>query len=204
MHRLRLRKPTPAMAVAIAALVLALGGTANAAFGPFKGDKVIKKHSLSGNRLKNHTITGTQVNLGALGKVPSAAHADTAGHATSADTANALPALRWVNLTLVNNWADANTAPDARPPAVALDAQGIVHFRGQITCTAAPCTGQFSTLPSGFAPSQTVRVTANQFNEATGQININPDGTLVDFFDPEHVNDLFTRTGLDGITYALG
>lgn len=204
MHRLRLRKPSPAMAVAVAALVVALGGTANAAFGPFKGDMIIKKHSLSGNRLKNHTITGTQINLSALGKVPSASNADTAGHATSADTANGLPALRWVNLTLVNNWADANTTPDARPPAVTVDAQGIVHFRGQITCTTAPCNGQFATLPSGFAPSQPVRVTANQFNQATGQINVNPDGTLVDFEDPEHTTALDTRTGLDGITYALG
>lgn len=148
-----------------------------------------------------------------MGKVPRASNADTAGHATSADTAghatsadtaNGLPALRWVILTLVNNWADANTTPDARPPAVAVDAQGIVHFRGQITCTAAPCNGQFATLPSGFAPSQAVRVTANQFNQATGQININPDGTLVNFNDPQNLTALDTRTGLDGITYALG
>ena len=88
MHRLRLRKPSPAMAVAIAALFVALGGTAMASFGQFKGDKIIEKHSLSGNRLKNHTITGTQVNLGKLGTVPSASHADTAGSATTAASAS--------------------------------------------------------------------------------------------------------------------
>lgn len=89
MERLRLRKPSPAMAVAIAALFVALGGTAAAtSFGPFKGDTIIKKHSLSGNRLKNGTITGTQINLSKLGKVPSAAQADTAGSANTATTAN--------------------------------------------------------------------------------------------------------------------
>jgi hypothetical protein len=36
------------------------------------GDKLIKKHSVSGNRLRNHAITGKQVNLNKLGKVPSA------------------------------------------------------------------------------------------------------------------------------------
>ncbi len=51
MRRLRLRKPSPAMMVAVVALFVALGGTAAAGgFGPFKDDKIIKKHSLSGNR----------------------------------------------------------------------------------------------------------------------------------------------------------
>jgi hypothetical protein len=87
MHRLRLGKPSPAMAVAFAALLVALGGTSYAAFGPFKGDQIIRKHSLSGNRLKNHTVTGQQINISSLPKVPSAASADNAGHATNADNA---------------------------------------------------------------------------------------------------------------------
>jgi hypothetical protein len=79
-----LRKPSASMVVAILALVVATSGTAIAAGHLATGDKLIKKHSLSGNRLRNHTITGQQVNLSQLGKVPSAANAD---HATSADNA---------------------------------------------------------------------------------------------------------------------
>jgi hypothetical protein len=84
------------MVVAVIALVVALGGTASAAFAPSSGNKLIEKHSLSGNRLKNKTITGTQIDFSRLGKVPNAAQADratsadtatNAGHATSADTA---------------------------------------------------------------------------------------------------------------------
>jgi hypothetical protein len=74
------------------ALIVALSGTALA--GPIaqlgrvvSGDKLIKKHSLSGNRLRNHTLTGTQINLRALGKVPLAARADSASSALSASTA---------------------------------------------------------------------------------------------------------------------
>ena len=90
MSRLRLRKPSPAMAVALVALVVSLGGTAAAAgFGPFEGNEIIKKkslsgnrlkkHSVSGNRLQGHTITGTQINLSKLGKVPTAVNADKLG-----------------------------------------------------------------------------------------------------------------------------
>jgi hypothetical protein len=90
MHRLRPRKPSPAMVVAVIALVVALGGTASAAFGPSNGDRLIKKHSLSGNRLRNKAIGAAQIDLKRLGRVPRAAKADTATnavHATSATTA---------------------------------------------------------------------------------------------------------------------
>ena len=230
-RRLRPRKPSAAMLVAGLALSVALGGTASAAFDQSKGDTLIAKHSLSGNRLKNHTVVGAEIRLNTLGKVPSAliadtahlatnadsakravnadsanhaAAADTATHANTADTANGLPQLHWVNLTLTNSWVDANPSPDARPPAVALDAQGIVHFRGQIMCSVATCSSTFSTLPANLNPSQTVRVTANQYNDATGQINIGANGSLDNFYDPDHTTALYTRTGLDGITYALG
>jgi hypothetical protein len=49
---------------------------------------LIKKRSLSGNRLRNHTLTGKQINLGRLGKVPSASHADSAINAINATNAN--------------------------------------------------------------------------------------------------------------------
>ena len=94
MIRRFVRPPSPAMMVALLALVVALGGTAFAAVAMVKGDKLIKKGSLSGNRLRKHTITGTQVNLSKLGKVPSASKADSAtsatnaGHATNAANAS--------------------------------------------------------------------------------------------------------------------
>jgi hypothetical protein len=74
------RRPSASMVVAMTALVVASTGTAIAA-GLANGDKLITKHSLSGNRLRNNTITGTQVNLNKLGKVLSATNAD---HATIA------------------------------------------------------------------------------------------------------------------------
>jgi hypothetical protein len=98
-----LRKPSPSMVVSIIALVIASAGTAIAASN-VSGDKLIKKNSLSGNRLRKHTVTGTQINVGKLGKVPTASKADSATNAQSAVNArNAINAttlggkgIRWL------------------------------------------------------------------------------------------------------------
>jgi hypothetical protein len=76
------------MVVAIAALVVAASGTAVAASRLVSGDSLIKRNSLSGNRLRNATVTGKQIRLSSLGEVPSAKTAANAeqlgGHPASA------------------------------------------------------------------------------------------------------------------------
>ena len=59
--RLWLRAPSPAMVVAIIALVFAMTGTGFAATKLVKGDSLIKKNSLSGNRLKAKTVPATKI-----------------------------------------------------------------------------------------------------------------------------------------------
>jgi hypothetical protein len=92
-------RPSPAMVVSLIALVVASSGTAMAAATLMNGDKLIKKGSLSGNRLRSRTITGNQVNLRRLGKVPTAGHADLATNATNASRAT--------NATNASHAADA-------------------------------------------------------------------------------------------------
>ena len=75
----RRRRPSAAMVVAVIALVVAATGTAVAAGERVEGDSLIKKASLSGNRLRDHTLTGLQIKLSQLGKVPSAKNADELG-----------------------------------------------------------------------------------------------------------------------------
>ncbi len=102
------RMPSASMAVALAALVVAVCGTALAA-ARMNGDKLIKRNSLSGNRLRGHTLSGAQISLRRLGKVPTAAKADSATRALTAITAqNAVSArnastvggrtLRWMEM----------------------------------------------------------------------------------------------------------
>lgn len=85
-HLLR-RRPSPAMLVAIAALIVAMSGTAVAASSLVNGDKLIKKNSLSGNRLRNHSVQGSKIKVSSLGTVPNAGHASTADNATNATNA---------------------------------------------------------------------------------------------------------------------
>jgi hypothetical protein len=92
-QRARARRPSAAMIVAVIAMVTALTGSAVAdnavEFAKTKvlNGKNIKKKSIAGNKLRNNTVTGTQVNESKLGKVPSASKADTATSATSATNA---------------------------------------------------------------------------------------------------------------------
>jgi hypothetical protein len=73
------RRPSAAMVVAVIALVVATSGTAVAASHLIVGDHLIKKASLSGDRLRDHTITGLQIKLSQLGTVPTAKNADELG-----------------------------------------------------------------------------------------------------------------------------
>jgi hypothetical protein len=87
MRHLAHRRPSAAMVVAVIALVVAASGTAVAATNLTNGDSLIKKNSLSGNRLRNGSVPGTKIKIGSLGTVPSASHASTADTATNATNA---------------------------------------------------------------------------------------------------------------------
>lgn len=128
MRGIRLPRISPAMVVAFVALIAALSQTAFA--GPVaqlaklvSGDKVIRKSSLSGSRLRNHTLTGTQINLAKLGTVPSArfaANAANASHANSADSA-----------TNATNATNASTSSNAST-LQGNDASAFMHGRGRV------------------------------------------------------------------------
>ena len=75
MRELTRRRPSAAMVVALVALIVAASGTAVAASRMVNGDSLIKKNSLSGNRLRSHSITGKEIRLSSLGQVPNARNA---------------------------------------------------------------------------------------------------------------------------------
>jgi hypothetical protein len=114
-------KPSAAMIVAMLALVIAASGTAVAASQLTAGDQLIKKHSLSGNRLRNGTITGMQVDVAKLGKVPSATNADHAKNADQATSAVTAGSASISRLTYEST-------------AVALSASGVTS--GTVACPA--------------------------------------------------------------------
>lgn len=74
-----LRAPSPSMIVACIALFVALGGTSYAAIklpANSVGTKQIKNSAVTGAKVKDATLTGADIVASTLGKVPSAASAD--------------------------------------------------------------------------------------------------------------------------------
>jgi hypothetical protein len=88
-----LHRPSPAMAVAMTALVVAMVGTGYAA-SKINGSS-IKKDSVPANRIEKNSLGGKQVKESKLGKVPSAAQADNATNADSAETVGGITVRRF-------------------------------------------------------------------------------------------------------------
>lgn len=181
------RKPSASMLVAVTALILAASGTAVAASKLVKGDKLIAKRSLSGNRLRNHTITGTQVNLNQLGKVPSARNADNATTATAA-----------LNATNATNANNANTVGGQAPSA--FDAASNWVRTGLVTLTSGnqktiATFGPF-TLTANCSGDQGASTLEARITATSSQPNADIDGT-VNPTTPVNVQDTSGQSGAD-------
>jgi hypothetical protein len=116
------KRPSAAGVIAVGALVVAMSGTAVAASHQ-NGNKLIAKHTLSGNRLVNDTVGSAQ-----------------------------LKNLVWHSLALQNGWVNYDPDNNySGPVQFAKDAQGTLHLRGAISGDAAT-NDKFAVLPVGFRP----------------------------------------------------
>jgi len=139
-------RPTYANVMSTVAVILALSGTAYAAFSIPKnsvGTKQLKNASVTssklhrgavdGSKVANHSLTGQQVNAGTLGQVPNAAHA------TSADSTPL--ASHAASATLAEHATSADTATSAVTAAAAANGAQRIDFSGE-PVDAAPATLQ--------------------------------------------------------------
>jgi hypothetical protein len=108
--------------------------------------------------------------------------------------------LTWTTLTLMNSWTGGPFSKGQ--PAIALDGQGIVHFRGAMREATSTFNAIPFTLPTQFRPAHTVFVVVGTFNDTTGRLQINTDGTVFVQSNPSSNGGNFTS--LDGVTYSLG
>jgi hypothetical protein len=106
--------------------------------------------------------------------------------------------LKFTNLTLKNGWV--GNCFGTGVPQFALGLDGTVHFRGAICRTSGNSDNPFE-LPEKVRPSVTVWLTADQFNGATGRLEIDPGGNVFVLPDPDHANSGADFTSLAGITY---
>jgi hypothetical protein len=173
MTRTRLSITSPAAPVVlvlalVAGVVLALGATATAGYAAskVKGDATIKKHSLSGNRLKSDTVTGVEVVEASLGTVPRAASVD----AVPAPTPRA-------ELVLGTGWTGIGPVSETRAVGYRKDAGGVVHLQGAVGRTSGT-NDVISQLPPGFRPAGKVYLLAFANGGTTAALEVDPDGAL--------------------------
>jgi hypothetical protein len=158
------RRPSPAMVVAVIALLVALGGTGYAAYKLPKnsvGTKQLKKNAVNSAKVKNHSLTGLDINLAKLGTVPAA---NNAAHATTADSANSIPPAEPSHVVGASGEppflsGSANrTFPVAgasyQPVGFFKDHEGIVHLEGVADAGKEGSTpGMIFILPPGYRPA---------------------------------------------------
>ena len=173
MQGFRIRRPSPSMVVALIALVVALAGTGYAAVNMPKGSvgaKQLKKNSvtkakirknavtkgkihknaITGLKIRNRSILGKDIRLNSVGKVPSAAVADTANGLAP------LEPLHLVGAAGEPEFAEGAgniglLAPDtlSQPVGFYKDRGGIVHLEG---FAQGGKDGFVFTLPPGYRP----------------------------------------------------
>jgi hypothetical protein len=103
--------------------------------------------------------------------------------------------LNFKPLALTNNWTPYDHG--TRNPAVAIDDNGVVHFKGAIT---SGTDKVFAILPAKYRPKGgLVYVATNLFSGVPGRIIVEADGTATVEGDPE---DAALFTSLDGVSYA--
>jgi hypothetical protein len=181
-----MRHPSPALVVAMLALIVALSGTSAADVKRLvSGDKLVKKHSLSANRLRQHSLTRAQINMAKLGTVPAA---DVAGSITAPE---AFHEISGAGEPGFQNGC-GNVGGGTGTAAFFVDREGVVHLRGRYTCPAAGSTA--FTLPAGYRPGG-----LQQFALAAAGA-----GTAVAISDSGTVACGATDCFINGITFRAG
>ena len=177
------RRPSPSMVVSLVALVVACSGSAVAATNLVNGDKLIRKGTLSGNRLRRHTLTGTQINLKKLGRVPTARSANTAG--TAGYAASAGSAGSATNATNAGNAAALGGQPASSflTTGSRIGTNGVVKVAGSSAGTTVtlfshgPFTVTMTCTTSGSnLTGMEVDVTSSEANSVVdGDVNVSSD-----------------------------
>jgi hypothetical protein len=145
----------------------------------------IAKHSISGNRLKPNTLTGAQVKESTLATVP------------SAHLAKTLPALVWHTLTVGNGWFNDY---QQRPVSYAVDAQGLIHLKGDLTCPSG--CGIAFTMPAALRPNIILYIPISTQAQHYGELQISSDGSMTPINGAGTSGAAEGNTMLDGVVYS--
>jgi hypothetical protein len=189
---MRIIRPTTSVSLALLAAGIVVGLAMPAAAHQVNGvahkinGRSIAKHSISGNRLKSNTVTGAQVKESTLATVPSARVAKT------------LPALVWHTVTVRGGWSSAYSQ---RPVSYAVDAQGLIHLKGDLTCTSG-CGIAFM-MPAALRPKIILFLPIATQAQHYGELQISTDGSMTPIDGAGTSGAAAGTTMLDGVVYSV-
>ena len=175
------------------------------------GPKQLKKNSVTTAKIKKEAVTSAKIKLSTLGKVPSAAKADSASNAASLGNVAAsayvqrteLDPVAPTQLTLNPGWVRINPGSGPAPPRAFRDQLGVVHLSGLIA-RASGSEPSALTLPSGLRPSFDLEFPTVcdepglLFNPSPGIVFIYANGEVRPV---ETASSCTERLSLDGITF---
>jgi hypothetical protein len=182
MSGLRFRRPSAALIVAVVALVVAMAGTGYAAFklpNNSVGTKQLKKNAVTGAKVKQGSLEGSDIKLATLGTVPSATKAssaetaarattaESAAHAATADSASNIPAAGPIHFVgtpgeppfLSGSKNHPLPVPGGSYQRVGFykDHEGVVHLEGVVDAgKEGLAPGLIFSLPPGYRPAEGV------------------------------------------------
>ncbi len=175
MSRFRTRRPSAALLISILALLAALDGPALASDAVGFASRVIsgkniKKRSISGIRLRNNTLTGTQIDEAKLGPVPAATNATNAVNAvTAVNAATATSAGRAMTADLAAQLSGRTTFVKRQAATDGLDADAARQSAPMLTLATA---GPISVYGKCFRDATADRVHAELFVRSTTENGI--------------------------------
>ena len=185
--------------MATVAVFLALGGAGYAAVSI--NGKDIKNRTISAQKVRKHTLTGTEIKLSKLGTVPAASKAKTAGLATNLVAPEALHLVGNPGQPVFQNgWK--NEGFDLGPAAFYKDREGIVHLQGNVVpggTTTFP--SHMFTLPPGYRPAADQEFAAVMVHAGTSAIEHEEVQKLGDVVLYDTVTG---DVSLSGVTFRAG
>jgi hypothetical protein len=183
-------KLTYANVMATVAVFIALGGASYAALKLPKnsvGTQQIKNNAITTAKIKSKAVSGAKINLGSLGQVPSAAHADSAG---------AVAAPEAVHLIAEFEHGFRNNGEGLEKAGYYLDRQCEVHLQGSVVGD----SGKIAfVLPEGFRPPGDIFASIPTGTGA-GYLELLADGSVrVGLYGSTEERTF----GLDGVTFRV-
>jgi hypothetical protein len=208
----RPHRPSHATVVAYLALVVAVGG--GTAFAATGGSFVIGKANQEATTTSlTRTTAGAPLSLVAkAGSAPLAVSSTVKVAKLNADLLDGkdstafqpkITYLTFTPLTPIAGWMGNCFTGN---PGIAISADGVVHFRGDVCAVTSPAPNNvIFNIPAKFRPTQVEYVPVDECGSTTGRLRVYPNGDVYADADRGSTPDLTSEcfVSLAGVTYTL-